>query len=348
MVLHHGRFKKIKSQYFSKSSAYLIICLISAFMALFDFIDNKHSYMIISLTFTILCTFNFILSHFGKIWKTIAEIILLIQTMVLFVYLIAGTAGSISVLWICLLPVGGVLFFGMKKTIWLCASMLAILLFMFFAPAGESLTIHFYPLSIRIRIFIFFVAFSVVALFLEQNRISTAKELDVVRKRYQFLYFHDALTTALSRHAFNEIMSSEIMNIKNFPIGFIIIDIDFFKTINDTMGHYKGDLLLKKTYEIIKETTDSHVFRWGGDEFVVFLTGKNNVKEIADEICSTFEVSIKSNVEFTTKTTISIGAISINRKISITIDSLIREADKCLYDAKEQGRNQVVYKELAP
>ncbi len=347
MERQNFELKKIKSQYFSRNSAYLVVCLISAFMALFNYIENKPEYMIVSLIFTILCAFNFILSHFGKISQTIAEIILLIQSIILFIYLIVGTAGSISVLWICLLPVGGVLFFGMKKTIWLCGLMIALLLFMFFAPIGEEFIIRFYPLSIRIRVVIFFIAFSVVALFLEQNRISTAKELDDLRRRYQFLYSHDALTNALSRHAFNEILSSEIMDIRNFPIGFILIDIDFFKTINDTMGHYKGDLLLKNTYAIIRDTTNSHVFRWGGDEFAVFLTGERNVKEIAEKICTTFEASIKSNPEFATKTTISVGAILINRKTSITTHSLVREADKCLYLAKEKGRNQVMYKELS-
>lgn len=346
MELQYSKLKKSKLQYFSRTSAYLVVCLISIFMALFNYIDHKPNYMMVSTIFAILCALNFVLSHFGKICRIVAEIILLIQTMALFVYLIAGTAGSISVLWICLLPVGGVLFFGMKKTIWLCASMILVLLFMFFSPAGESLTIHLYPLSVRIRIFIFFIAFSVVALFLEQNRISTVKELDDVRKKYQFLYSHDALTNALSRHAFNEIISSHIMDIKNFPIGFILIDIDFFKTMNDTMGHHKGDLLLQKTYTIIQEATSSDIFRWGGDEFAVFLTGKTNVKEIAEKICTTFATSINKDPEFTSKTTVSIGAILINRKTSITTAALLSEADNCLYSAKELGRNQVVYKEL--
>lgn len=335
----------LKTKYLSTSFAYIVIAVIAFFMAGYNYIDNKLEYMTVALLFSGFCFLNFILSRFGKVCNKIAEIIFSIETVLLCIFLITGSAGSISVMWICLLPVCGVLFFGLKRTVGLCIAMLAVILFIFFPPSDENLTIHFYPLSVRLRILFFFIAFSVISIFLESKRKATQNELISLQEKYHDLYFHDALTGVFSRHAFNEILNEELSLEKETKFGFILIDIDHFKEINDSLGHIKGDLLLAEAAKIISTQTDEKVFRWGGDEFAVFLKNSSEVKRTAEKICKEFETKIQANSNFGINVTVSIGAVAITSS-ALSANVLLKEADKCLYQAKEQGRNRVAYKEI--
>lgn len=341
LVKHHS----LKNKYLSTSVAYIVICIISLFMAGYNYFDNKLPHMTVAFVFAGFCFINYILSLFGKVCNKIAEILFAVEAVFLCIYLIIGSAGSTGVMWICLLPVCGVLFFGLKKTIWLCAAVLSVMLLFFFYPDDRSLTIHFYPISLRFRILFFFIAFSAISFFLETKRKATQNELIALQEKYHDLYLHDALTSVYNRHAFNEILNNEISFEDNVFFGFILIDIDYFKEINDTLGHYTGDLLLIETADIITRQTNEKVFRWGGDEFAVFLKNANEVKNTAEKICRAFETEIKENDNFGINATVSIGAISVCSS-AFSSSEILKAADKCLYQAKNQGRNRVIYKKI--
>jgi len=130
-------------------------------------------------------------------------------------------------------------------------------------------------------------------------------------------------------------------------IGLIIIDIDFFKKINDTYGHKIGDLVLKEVADEIKNSVSETelVFRYGGEEFVIIISEKNlkEVIEIAEKIRKNIEekeIQIDENRKI--KVTISSG-ISVYKENTENIDDLFIVADKKLYKAKKEGRNRVTY-----
>ena len=144
-------------------------------------------------------------------------------------------------------------------------------------------------------------------------------------------------------------MLTQLNNYKRYktPFSLIMIDIDFFKKFNDTYGHQSGDCVLKQVANILKRNsrTSDIACRYGGEEMSIILTNTNNKDAIttAEKICNTVRESdfILANNE-KVKVTISVGVASVNDSIEKT-QQLIEYCDKCLYKAKENGRNQVVF-----
>jgi diguanylate cyclase len=144
---------------------------------------------------------------------------------------------------------------------------------------------------------------------------------------------------------FNNLVNDLSTRIQNLSL--LYIDIDYFKKINDTYGHYEGDFVLKELGIILKNYTRSYdtVSRNGGEEFTVLLPDCNLNRAI--EIAERIRKSVEEN-EFTltsgevTKLTISIG-VSSYRDTTNDPFLLIEDADKALYRAKKSGRNKVCY-----
>ena len=157
----------------------------------------------------------------------------------------------------------------------------------------------------------------------------------------------DFLTGLYNRRYFTK-MAKKILSqgiSQENPLTMAMMDIDYFKLVNDTYGHDIGDDVLRvvSTILIEKLNKDSVIARWGGEEFIVIS------RLSKDEITELFEM-IKEDIAshtFVTKDsksfniTISIGVHHIQDKHSLEV--MIEEADKLLYTAKDQGRNRIIY-----
>ncbi len=125
----------------------------------------------------------------------------------------------------------------------------------------------------------------------------------------------------------------------------ILIDIDFFKKVNDEYGHMAGDLVLKVFTEILREnvrTTDT-VGRWGGEEFLLILPGTSI--SIAAAIAETLRLRVEDRVmPGGIHITCSLGTAEY--RLGERAEDLIKRVDDCLYEAKANGRNCMVYHEL--
>ncbi len=152
----------------------------------------------------------------------------------------------------------------------------------------------------------------------------------------------DPLTQIYNRLKFNKIFQDEFRKAKaeNLPLSFIMMDIDHFKSINDTYGHQVGDTVLKEITKVVrKNKKGSDVFaRWGGEEFVILAvnTHLEGVKILAEHIREMIEVHMFSDVE---RVTSSFG-VAVLTDESAT-DELIEKADQALYKAKKNGRNRI-------
>jgi len=130
-------------------------------------------------------------------------------------------------------------------------------------------------------------------------------------------------------------------------LSFLMIDIDFFKKYNDTYGHSQGDELLKVAGEVfknsLKRSTD-FVARLGGEEFGVLLHATNSFQAsvTAERIRKAVEdeIIVTRNGE-QTRFTVSIGVCTLIPRVDLEHNYIVEEADKALYKAKENGRNQV-------
>lgn len=148
--------------------------------------------------------------------------------------------------------------------------------------------------------------------------------------------YHDNLTKILNRNG----LLKKLMEKKNDYI-LAIIDIDKFKSINDTYGHDVGDYVLKDlaTFISSKIRVTDLIARWGGEEFVLIIDTKNleQAQNIADNLRKEVE-----NLKFKTvnKITISIGVSEFKTK-NDTFENVFKKADQALYQAKTNGRNRV-------
>jgi len=130
-------------------------------------------------------------------------------------------------------------------------------------------------------------------------------------------------------------------------VSLIILDIDFFKNYNDTLGHQAGDEVLRKLGVILKDTVRENdiVARYGGEEFAVILPGVEPVGAmiLADRIRENVDNNKFANQEIQPKgnLTISVGVATLPDQAKDAKD-LIYKADTALYTAKRSGRNQVV------
>ncbi|WP_010238236.1 GGDEF domain-containing protein [Clostridium arbusti] len=157
----------------------------------------------------------------------------------------------------------------------------------------------------------------------------------------------DELTGILNRRTFIAGAKRSIAYFvkKKEPISFLLIDIDNFKTINDTYGHNIGDITLRDFADKTKEQLREYDLfgRYGGDEFAILLLGsdENDSDKIAERIRKIIEESL-INEYVTIKYTVSVGIISMIPDGKTDIAMLYKSSDNALYKAKSNGRNCVV------
>jgi len=163
----------------------------------------------------------------------------------------------------------------------------------------------------------------------------------------------DALTNFYNRRQLEERVKQEVSSAKrqNKPLCAIMCDIDYFKSVNDTYGHAAGDYVLKTVSRVIKKHLRDYDIagRYGGEEFVILLpyTNIKSAEMVANRLRSAVEYEkmdiskINSEVnENNISVTISLGVRELSE--NDTPESLIQNADKALYKAKEDGRNRAV------
>lgn len=167
----------------------------------------------------------------------------------------------------------------------------------------------------------------------------------------------DSLTELANRRRFDEVLEQEwrrsVRN--NVPLSVIMIDVDFFKPLNDSFGHAAGDTCLKQIARILKSTTrrsSDTVARYGGEEFCAILPGiaHKDALQLADNMRVNVEQEQIPHPKspLGNGVTISLGVATTLPDIHGSPGSLLSQADDMLYQAKTSGRNQVKGVDLTP
>lgn len=159
------------------------------------------------------------------------------------------------------------------------------------------------------------------------------------------LAFYDTLTGIYNRRYFDLKINEEVSRAIRYkrPLSLLMIDIDYFKKVNDTYGHPQGDRILSAVAQIVKESlrcTDL-ICRYGGEEIIVILpeTKGKNAYAIGEKCRKKVATETKNII--TDGVTVSIGVSEFSG--IKTPEALITEVDRGLYQAKENGRNRVVF-----
>lgn len=153
---------------------------------------------------------------------------------------------------------------------------------------------------------------------------------------------YDALTQVFNRNMLYRLVDKKILNVEDKPFILIILDIDFFKNVNDNFGHLVGDAVLKHLCIVIeKHIRQSDIFaRYGGEEFVLVLDVEiEKGVEIANSLRKFIE---KESFDVVKSITCSFGITQY--KSGDKINDMLKRADEALYEAKENGRNMVCMK----
>ena len=183
----------------------------------------------------------------------------------------------------------------------------------------------------------------------ESGKIETFVSVGIditAKKEIEKLASIDKLTGIYNRRLLDEFLEIEMEVAKRYKeeLSIILLDIDYFKKVNDTFGHLVGDEILTTTSKIISENLrNSDIFgRYGGEEFLIICakTSEENALILAEKLRVTIENHKFPHVE---QKTISLGITSFEK--NDTIKSLFKKADLALYKAKHTGRNKaIIYK----
>lgn len=161
-------------------------------------------------------------------------------------------------------------------------------------------------------------------------------------KKLRKMVITDELTNLFNRRRILELLEIELEKAKRYKrdLALIMIDLDFFKKINDSLGHQFGDKVLKKIGEIMQQNTRNLdlVGRYGGEEFLLILPETNLEKAalVAEKLRQKIKKSDIEGLDF--KLTASFGAVQYEGESS---QQLIKRADDLLYKAKKEGRDRV-------
>ena len=179
------------------------------------------------------------------------------------------------------------------------------------------------------------------------NNLITNKRLaDQVRQQQRSLFniaMTDQLTTCHNRHSLSDYAPKYIKDAVryDYPLSIMILDLDFFKNINDEFGHTTGDIVLEEIGKLLMSTCRQGdiVSRIGGEEFLILLPhcAIKNALQKAENIRSMIELSQPGDL----KVTASIGIASLTKQHNEDFDKLYKAADCAVYTSKKNGRNQV-------
>jgi diguanylate cyclase (GGDEF)-like protein len=157
----------------------------------------------------------------------------------------------------------------------------------------------------------------------------------------------DSLTGLFNRRAFENKINEEFERSKRYhnPLSVLVLDIDNFKTINDTYGHHGGDAALVKISETFRERTRQSDFpsRYGGEEFVLILpeTDQDSALQVASKIHDSIRESSFGTTARPFSLTVSIGVSSTSARFYSSWAELVEDADRALYIAKNSGKDKV-------
>lgn len=187
---------------------------------------------------------------------------------------------------------------------------------------------------ISICIFFTFYVVCIVVIHFEKEKISVSMQKEIERYQMQQNLITDELTKVFNRTALRNALKNMEEDSSGNTYAFAMIDLDNFKTLNDKLGHEKGDQCLKEFGSILTlNCTDSEPFRYGGDEFCIIFKNKTSTEIM--QTCKNIQNDLKKSTanESGILLTVSIGIAQYTKQISVK--QLLKNSDLAMYHSKK-------------
>ncbi len=213
----------------------------------------------------------------------------------------------------------------------------------FFLQSGSARELSIRPSEFWVQQFLLAIpAFIVLLSALSYYREYLASV--AVREKYlTTMAMTDPLTGLNNRRSMDQMLLRDIARLRRGGGKFsvVVVDVDFFKGINDRFGHQTGDRVLKRVAKLLSEglRTSDWCGRWGGEEFLIGVEGSlEEAKILAERLRSTIH---QDRAVDTPPITVSMGVATYRAEDEDSIEAMVARADKALYQAKSSGRNRV-------
>lgn len=239
---------------------------------------------------------------------------------------------------------------------WLCCGLFAgigvmlayMVLLVCLAPADQLQAFAHWPVHAYFTFCMMLVLTTVTCLLLVVMHVRAQAGLQAIATL-------DALTGVLNRRGLQEaaVRMQAVSQRLRLPLGMLIVDLDYFKKVNDVYGHLVGDVVIKNCAKTIRGALRGGdvIGRYGGEEFCILMpnTGEQEAMVLAERIrriIETTPVSISGVESMASETqaikcTVSVGAVS-SETVGYDLEALFAAADQNLYKAKQDGRNRIV------
>ena len=181
-----------------------------------------------------------------------------------------------------------------------------------------------------------------------ERSIRYTMKLSQAMRELHLLATRDALTGVLNRRAFDSMLREEVLRSRRFnhPLSLVIVDLDHFKSINDTHGHPAGDAALVEAARRLEAEVRGidRVARIGGEEFAIILmeTPENEAIIVAQRLVANMKatpIGVAPGVNLTVTLSAGVSTLPVEAKNNLT---LLESADRALYQAKQSGRDRAV------
>ncbi|MCG7900220.1 MAG: GGDEF domain-containing protein [Candidatus Thiodiazotropha lotti] len=267
-----------------------------------------------------------------------------IAVVIAFTYIIStGGIDNTGPLWCYPLTLIMMLLQGLRRGVIALFVLLIIAIVVMYIPFVSFVTAD-YPQSFKVRFIASFFALSIMVTIYEFLRERTHKRYIEISNELEHASHTDMLTGLANRREMLARLDAAYgtYNRHGAPFSIIMADLDNFKRINDTYGHVVGDHLLIGLGKLLSSVVRRQdlVSRWGGEEFLIMLsqTDRRQAMEVAEKLRLSVESAVFSD-ENKYQITLSLGVQSITE--AVNTDTMIRDADRFLYEAKRRGRNRV-------
>lgn len=276
--------------------------------------------------------------------KQIYSSIILYSMFGFLIYLVySGGVANTGPLWIFMAAPVALFFDGLRKGLIDIAIFIGVISLMMFYPDDALINTH-YTSEFKQRLLYSFLSVTFLSAYYEYSRQRSFDFMLKISRKFEQMAKYDPLTHLPNRRDAMDKLEYEYRRIERnlTPVALILVDVDFFKRINDAHGHAAGDKVLVDLANLFKHIIRKQdtVARWGGEEFLFILPQTNSTQAlvVANKIRNNLAKTGFDYEAHSFNVTVSMGISEINAKVSI--EDAIKQADDFLYLAKKNGRDQ--------